>query len=160
MWTGRGRGPAAKQETEREMRYWEAGETVTRAEGRSSDRRRREQSSIASGGSVRQYPFLRRLYQHPSVSNGRVRKALFFLVLAGVIYAVVLGDGGLIQIALPRHERARLGRDISELQVTRIRLEAEITRLENDPFYFEKIGRERFGYIRPGDKVYRIMPER
>ncbi len=36
-------------------------------------------------------------------------------------------------------------------------LRNNITELENDPFAIEKVAREKFGYMRPGDRVYRIV---
>jgi cell division protein FtsB len=36
-------------------------------------------------------------------------------------------------------------------------LETEIARLDSDPFFIEKTGREKYGYIKPGEKVYRIV---
>jgi cell division protein FtsB len=57
-----------------------------------------------------------------------------------------------------RHERAMLDRHIAELEHNAALLEGEIAKLESDPFYVEKTGRERYGYIRPGEKVYKIVP--
>ena len=76
----------------------------------------------------------------------------------GVIYAFVLGDGGAIRIAILRHERTSLDRNIVELQHNAALLENEIALLDSDPFYIEKTGRERYGYIRPGERVYKIVP--
>ena len=112
-------------------------------------------SAVASSGSVR--PFLRRFYHNQVVVSAPVRRFLLFALLAGVVYAFILGDGGIIRIAMLRHERATLDRRISELEQNADQLEAAITRLESDPFYIEKTGRERYGYIKPGDRVYRIV---
>jgi cell division protein FtsB len=56
-----------------------------------------------------------------------------------------------------RHERSMLDRRIQELEHNATVLDAEIARLESDDFYIEKTGRERYGYIKPGDKVYKIV---
>ena len=37
-------------------------------------------------------------------------------------------------------------------------LEQEKNLLENDPAYFEKVGREKMGLIRQGETVYKIVP--
>jgi len=88
-----------------------------------------------------------------------VQKILLLLVTAGLIYAFVLGDSGAIRIVMLRNERADLERQVAELQANAERLRSEIARLESDPFYIEKVGRERFGYVKPDEKVYRIVTE-
>jgi len=113
--------------------------------------------AIASGGSVK--PFLRRLYHHQAVVSGPVQRVILFLILAGLVYAFILGDSGAIHIAVLRNERGRLDRQITELDRNAERLATEIEQLENDPFAIERAGRERFGYARPGEKVYRIVRE-
>ena len=145
------------------MRYWDSGQEKTDAQRKAfRDFRPRPRaapeaptSAVASSGSVR--PFLRRFYQNQVAVSAPVRRFLWFVLLAGVMYAFVLGDGGAIRIAMLRHERSVLDRRIAELERSANTLQAEIARLESDDFYIEKTGRERYGYIRPGDKVYRIV---
>jgi cell division protein FtsB len=145
------------------MHYWHAENDSQREGGSFQDYRPRTKSPqttpsvVASGGSVG--PFLRKFYRHQVVVSAPVQRFFLFLVLAGVIYAFVLGDGGAIRIAMLRHERARLDRDIAELQRNAALLENQIAMLESDEFYIEKTGRERYGYIRPGEKVYKIVPD-
>ena len=102
-------------------------------------------------------PFLRRFYHNQVVVSAPVRRFLLFVLLAGVVYAFVLGDGGVIRIAMLRHERSSLDHRIRELDQNATALDTEIARLDSDPFYIEKTGRERYGYIKPGDRVYRIV---
>jgi cell division protein FtsB len=112
-------------------------------------------SAVANSGSVR--PFLRRFYRNQVAVSAPVRRFLLFALLAGVMYAFVLGDGGVIRIAMLRHERSVLDRRINELDHNAGVLQTEIARLESDDFYIEKTGRERYGYIREGDRVYKIV---
>ncbi len=119
-------------------------------------RRHMGSSVVTSGGSVG--PFLRKFYRHQVVVSAPVQRFFLFLVMAGLIYAFVLGDGGAIRIAMLRHERASLDRNIAELQHSAALLETEIARLDSDPFYVEKTARERYGYIQPGDRVYKLVP--
>ena len=112
-------------------------------------------SAVASSGSVR--PFLRRFYHNQVVVSAPVRRFLLFALLSGAVYAFVLGEGGVVRIAMLRHERSVLDRRIGELEHNATVLDAEIARLESDDFYIEKTGRERYGYIKPGDKVYKIV---
>jgi len=151
------------------MRYWGTEESVTRTRktprrtsrpratrGRQA-KKAAAKSSVASGGSVT--PFLRRFYRHQAVVSGPVQRFFLFLVAAGLIYAFLLGDGGIIRIAMLRHERAQLDNRIEELQRNSARLQVEIARLRDDAFFIEKAGRERYGYVRPDEHVYKIVPE-
>jgi cell division protein FtsB len=45
---------------------------------------------------------------------------------------------------------------IKKLQSENIALKGEIDRLQHDDRYLEDIAREKFGFIREGEKVYRI----
>jgi cell division protein FtsB len=150
------------------MRYWGSESKVSRpgratpaARGKRSAAAKKTtgtRSKVAAGGSVQ--PFLRRVYRHQAVLSGPVQKVLFFLVLAGILYAFVLGDAGAIRIAVLRHQRAQADRDIAELKHNVSLLEREIGRLEKDAFYIEKVARERYGYVRPGERVFKIVPPR
>ncbi len=145
------------------MQYWNTEGNSPRDSGGFQDYRPRaprahqtSPSVVASGGSVG--PFLRKFYRHQIVVSAPVQRFFIFLVIAGVIYAFVLGDGGAIRIAMLHHERTSLDRNIAELQRNAELLENEIALLDSDPFFIEKTGRERYGYIRPGEKVYKILP--
>ena len=143
------------------MEYWRNERETSRADTFQDYRPRTappkaSPSVVASGGSVG--PFLRKFYRHQVVVSPPVQRFFLFLLLAGVIYAFVLGDGGAIRIVMLRHERAGLDRSIAELNRNAALLENEIALLDSDPFYIEKTGRERYGYIREGEKVYKIVP--
>jgi cell division protein FtsB len=111
---------------------------------------------VTAGGSVK--PFLRRFYRHQAVVSGPVQRVALFLLLAGLLYAFVLGDGGAIRIAMLRHQRAQFDKNIAELEHNVALLEKEIIRLESDPFTIEKLGRERYGYVKKDEKVLKIVP--
>jgi len=144
------------------MEYWRNERETPRSADAFQDYRPRTAapkaapSVVASGGSVG--PFLRKFYRHQVVVSAPVQRFFLFLLLAGVIYAFVLGDGGAIRIVMLRHERSGLARSIAELNRNATLLENEIALLDSDPFYIEKTGRERYGYIREGEKVYKIVP--
>jgi cell division protein FtsB len=143
------------------MRYWGTETRVTNKKKAGSAPKRRAArkqapAAVASGGSVK--PFLRKFYRHQAVVGGPVQRFFVLLVIAGLIYAFVLGDGGAIRIAMLRHDRGKLDAQIAEMRQNVALLETEITRLETDPYYIEKTGRERYGYMRPDESVYKLIP--
>jgi cell division protein FtsB len=65
---------------------------------------------------------------------------------------------GLLKVWGAQRQMKSLRSKISELESKNALLSAEIARLKADPFAVEKVAREKYGYLRPGDKVYRIVP--
>ncbi len=51
-------------------------------------------------------------------------------------------------------------REIEKLRAHNKQLEQEKHLLETDPAYLEKVGREKMGLIRQGEKVYKIVPSK
>jgi len=48
---------------------------------------------------------------------------------------------------------------IKDLREENAQLVEEIRLLEEDPFYLEKVAREKMGIVRQGEVIYRITPE-
>lgn len=145
------------------MRYWGTEDKVSRktrtrrTAKTTKPKPKAGQSKVANGGSVQ--PFLRKFHHHQAVISGPIQRIALFLVLAGILYAFVLGDGGAIRIAMLRHQRGEVDENIAELKHNVALLEKEIGRLERDAFYIEKLGRERHGYVKEGEQVYKIVPK-
>jgi cell division protein FtsB len=136
------------------VRYWEPSKRKKRpARKRSTPSKR----SIASAGSLGQYPFLRKFYQHQAVISVGLTKFIFFLVIAVLLYVFVVGDAGIVRIMTLRHEKATIEHDLARLDQSIGSLEHEIQRLQEDPSAMEKLGRERYGFVYPGDRVYKII---
>jgi cell division protein FtsB len=136
------------------MRYWEPRKKKRAAKPR---RAASPGNTIASTGSIRHYPFLRSFYQHQAVISVGVQKFIFFLVIATLLYAFVIGDAGLVRILTLRSEKSSIEQEIAMLDDRIASVEEEIDRLASDPFAMERLGRERYGFVYPGDRVYKII---
>jgi cell division protein FtsB len=83
------------------------------------------------------------------------------IVLAGILVAVgmifLLGDVGLWNLWKAQRRIEAVQSRIDDLEGTNIVIAEQIERLQSDPFAIEKVARERYGYLRPGDRVYRII---
>jgi len=87
----------------------------------------------------------------------RLRLLLGGLLLASAAYfALFGGDYSLLELQRIKREleqeRARL--EVAESEATRLR--ARVDSLENDSATIERIARERWGLIRPGERLYRF----
>jgi len=90
------------------------------------------------------------------MSPGVARALLIaVLVLIGLIF--VVGDVGLLKLWGAQRQMKNLRAKIDELEGRNALLGAEIERLKYDDFTIEKVAREQYGYLKPGDKVYRII---
>jgi cell division protein FtsB len=136
------------------MRYWGTPEPKRAPKKKTAKAPRR---SIASGGTLRQYPFLRTFYQHQADISEGLQKFLFYMVLATLLYVFVLGDAGAFRIMSLKKEKSRLEADVAAVTFDIELLQTEIDRLKTDPAIIEKLGRELYGYVAPGDKVYKII---
>jgi len=82
--------------------------------------------------------------------------ALVLVVLAGWAYLLVAGEGGVLQLRETRRELADLEARVARLSAENDSLSKVLWRLENDSAYLEKVAREDFGMIKPGERLYRV----
>lgn len=77
------------------------------------------------------------------------------IILIGIIF--IASDVGLWNIWSAQKQLKNLQAQISEYERNNEYLTEEIEKLESDPFAIEKVAREKYGYLRPGERVYRII---
>jgi cell division protein FtsB len=81
---------------------------------------------------------------------------ILIFILIGIFF--VTGNVGLWNLWRAQKEIKGLQARIDLLEKRNTYLSVEIEQLKTDPYAVEKILREKFMYIRPGDKVYRFKP--
>jgi cell division protein FtsB len=72
----------------------------------------------------------------------------------------VFNDLGLLKWYSLRRERIRIQYEIDDLIQRESHLTEEITKIKSDDIYLEKIARERFQMVKPGEKVFRVVDNR
>jgi cell division protein FtsB len=85
-------------------------------------------------------------------------RALLFAVLVIIGFIFIAGDVGLLKVWGAQRQMQNLRSKITELEGKNALLSAEIDHLRSDSFTIEKVAREKYGYLKPGDMVYRIVP--
>jgi cell division protein FtsB len=94
----------------------------------------------------------------------RIKGLLFFVVLIVAAYEFVGGDFGYYRIRNQKQQIELLKAEIQKMKAENEALRRHVARLESDPATIEKIARERYGMIKPGESVYmvydRARPER
>ena len=89
----------------------------------------------------------------------RSRRLLGAAVL-GVLVLSIAAYGGqsLTRVWHLMREVEGLEREVGVLRVEASRLTAEVDRLRTDPDYMEQLAREKLGFVKPGEQVYKLPP--
>ena len=72
----------------------------------------------------------------------------------------IFDDLGLLKWYSLRKERIRIQYEIDELIQQEAHLTKEISKIKSDDTYLEKIAREKFQMVKPGEKVFRVVDNR
>ena len=72
----------------------------------------------------------------------------------------IFDDLGLLKWYSLRKERIRIQYEIDELIQRETHLTEEINKIKSDDAYLEKIAREKFQMVKPGEKVFRVVDNR
>ena len=88
-----------------------------------------------------------------------VKRLIIFGVLLLVIYIYGFGNYGLYQYYQLHKEEKSLQTELAKLELESKQLEKEKQLLQKqDPDYLERIAREKFGLVKPGEKIYKLTP--
>ncbi|MEJ2334805.1 MAG: septum formation initiator family protein [Gemmatimonadales bacterium] len=79
------------------------------------------------------------------------------LWLAGGYYLVLGGEYSSFDLRMLRQEQRTLGQRVDSLAAVTDSLAAWADSLESTPAVIEKIARERYGFIRDGERLFRFI---
>lgn len=85
-------------------------------------------------------------------------KILFLLGI--IILLLIIFLPGYTKLQELRDKNRDLETQIKRLNIENALLQEEIKRIESDPFYQEKIAREKLGVVRKGEVPVKIVPEK
>ena len=81
---------------------------------------------------------------------------LLTIFLSGFVFLFTI-DFGVIKLINLKKERSDLQIEIEQLLTQQITIREEIKKLKYDTSYVEKIARERFLMVKPGEKVFKVI---
>ena len=81
---------------------------------------------------------------------------LLTIFLTGVTFLFTI-DFGIMKLINLKQERSDLQLEIEQLLTQQITMREEIKKLKYDTSYVEKIARERFLMVKPGEKVFKVI---
>ena len=81
---------------------------------------------------------------------------LMVIIVVGCISLLLLSDRGLINLWLLKKEKLEIQNKINDLRSQIALLEKEEEKLKFDEKYIEKIAREKFKMVKPGERVFKV----
>ncbi|MFL2510902.1 MAG: septum formation initiator family protein [Candidatus Neomarinimicrobiota bacterium] len=81
------------------------------------------------------------------------------LIVAGCLSLIFFSDRGLINLWSLKKEKLEIQNDINSLRNQIAMLEKEEDKLKFDEKYIEKIAREKFKMVKPGERVFKVVEE-
>jgi cell division protein FtsB len=79
-----------------------------------------------------------------------------FVLLAVCASFAVFGSRGVLHLRNLQHQQVRAEAVAFRLQERNRAIREHLRRLDSDDAYLEKVARERWGWIKPGEHVYRV----
>jgi cell division protein FtsB len=84
---------------------------------------------------------------------------LMVTIIVGCISLLMFSDRGLINLWLLKKEKLEIQNKINDLRNQIAMLEKEEEKLKFDEKYIEKIAREKFKMVKPGERVFKVTEE-
>ena len=80
-------------------------------------------------------------------------------IVVGCISLLLFSDRGLINLWSLKKEKLEIQNEINSLRNQIAMLEKEEEKLKFDENYIEKIAREKFKMVKPGERVFKVTNE-
>ncbi len=84
------------------------------------------------------------------------RKYAVLVAVLAFVFIVLFSEHGLVDYIKLKRQLSAVSRSIGKLESENVQLKAQVDRVQKDDRYLEELARQKFGFIREGEKVYRI----
>ena len=88
-----------------------------------------------------------------------ITNILMVTIIVGCISLLLFSDRGLINLWSLKKEKLDIQNEINDLRNQIAMLEKEEEKLKFDEEYIEKIAREKFKMVKPGERVFKVIDE-
>jgi cell division protein FtsB len=85
------------------------------------------------------------------------KKILFWSVIGVIVMTVVFGNYGAYQMYVIKRQKAQLEKEIEDLKKDQAELIKTRERAKTDITYIEKVAREKYSMVKPGEHVYQVI---
>ena len=84
-------------------------------------------------------------------------QGLVFLICLSLIIVFIFGDHGLLKLYKIKQKRGKIQANIKLLREERETIASKKSKIENDLDYIEKIAREKYKMVKPGEKIFKVI---
>ena len=84
-------------------------------------------------------------------------QGIVFLICMSLIIIFFFGDHGLIKLYKIKSQRKKIQNHITQLREEREKRKEEKNKIENDLDYIERIAREKYKMVKPGEKIFKVV---
>ncbi len=86
------------------------------------------------------------------------KKKIIALSVLGLVLLGVIFIPGYLKIRTLSRQNRELEKQIEEIKQTNKKLAEAQEKLKSDPFYLEKVAREKLGLAKEGETAYKVLP--
>ncbi len=84
------------------------------------------------------------------------RKYAILVTILAFMFIILFSEHGVIDYIKLKRQVGVINKSIGKLESENVLLKVQVQRLQKDDRYLEELARQKFGFIREGEKVYRI----
>ena len=84
------------------------------------------------------------------------RKYAILVTILTFLFISLFSEHGLLDYIKLKRQISAINQSIAKLESENLLLKVQVDRLQKDDRYLEELARQKFGFIREGEKVYRI----
>ena len=84
-------------------------------------------------------------------------RGLVFLICLSLFIVFIFGDHGLLKLYKIKQKRKEIQSNITQLRNEKEKASTEKNKIENDLIYIEKIAREKYKMVKPGEKIFKVV---
>ena len=84
-------------------------------------------------------------------------QGLVFLICFSLFIVFIFGDHGLLKLYKIKQKRKEIQSNITQLRNEKEKASTEKNKIENDLIYIEKIAREKYKMVKPGEKIFKVI---
>ena len=107
--------------------------------------------------------YKQRKIRSKSVSIAKTQKqfiqGLVLLICLSLIIVFIFGDHGLLKLYKIKSQRKTIQTHIAQLRDEREKAEEKKNKIENDINYIERMAREKYKMVKPGEKIFKVVPK-
>lgn len=85
-----------------------------------------------------------------------IRKYGLLLLMSALLFSLIFADGGVLGYIKTQMDIRRVNAEIKKLDQENVLLVRELDKLQKDDQYLEEVVRKKYGFLREGEKLYRI----